>query len=81
MECSKFKLMFKKDVEQYIASLRQLGRGAMDIERGWERLLPVINHLTLPEKGTQRLRVNVIKDMQTFGKGQFENSKRRGIKK
>jgi len=44
--------MFKKDVEQYIASFRQLERGVRDIKGGWERLFPVINYLTLPEKDT-----------------------------
>lgn len=58
-----------------------IGMVSRDKEGDWERLLSVINYLTLPEKDTQRLRVKAIKEMQTFGHGHFENSKRRGIKK
>ena len=57
-----------------------LGMVTRDKEGDWERLVSVINYLTLPEKDIQRLRVKAIKDMQTFGHGEFENTKRRGIK-
>lgn len=78
---------FNPHSKEYIHKLRMagceigLGMVTRDREGDWERLLSVINYLTLPEKDTQRLRVKAIKDMQTFGHGEFENSKRRGIKK
>jgi hypothetical protein len=77
---------FNPHSKEYIHKLRMagceigLGMVTRNKEGDWERLLSVINYLTLPEKDIQRLRVKAIKDMQTFGHGEFENTKRRGIK-
>ncbi|MGY5395306.1 YagK/YfjJ domain-containing protein [Acinetobacter sp. NigerLNRRAM0016] len=78
---------FNPHSKEYIHKLRMagceigLGMVTRNKESDWEHLLSVINYLTLPEKDIQRLRVKAIKDMQTFGHGEFENTKRRGIKK
>ncbi|MFT0696557.1 hypothetical protein ACG9YX_15140 [Acinetobacter nematophilus] len=57
-----------------------IGMLSRNNEGDWERLVTVIEYLTDPAKDAQRLRVKYVKNMQTFGKGQFENTKRRGIK-
>lgn len=77
---------FNPHSKEYIHKLRMagceigLGMVTRDSAGDWERLLSVIHYLTLPEKDIQRLRVKAIKDMQTFGHGEFENTKRRGIR-
>lgn len=77
---------FNPHAREYIHKLKmagcEIGIGMVSRNRDgdWERLLPVIHYLTLPEKDMQRLRVKAIKNMQTFRHGEFENTKRRGIK-
>lgn len=77
---------FNPHSKEYIHKLRmagcEIGLGIVSRDRvgDWERLLSVLNYLTLPEKDSQRLRVKAIKDMQTFGHGEFENTKRRRLK-
>lgn len=58
-----------------------IGMVSRNNEGDWEMLVTVIEYLTDPAKDEQRLRVKCLRNMQTFGKGLFENSKRRGIKK
>lgn len=78
---------FNPHNKQYIHQLKSkgcligLGTVSRSIEGDWERLLSVVPYLTDPNKDPQRLRVKVDKYMQTFGKGQFETTKRRGIGK
>lgn len=77
---------FNPHDREYIHKLKMagceigIGMVSRDREGDWERLLHVISYLTLPEKDMQRLRVKAIKNMQTFRHGEFENTKRRGIK-
>lgn len=78
---------FNLHTKQYIQELRRagcdigIGVVSRNTDGDWKRLKTVIEYLTDPAKDTQRLRVKCLKKMQTFGKGQFENTKRRGIKK
>lgn len=73
--------------KEYIHKLRMagcdigIGMVSRNNEGDWERFVTVIEYLTDPAKDEQRLRVKCLRNMQTFGKGQFENTKRRGIKK
>lgn len=77
---------FNLHSKDYINKLRMagcdigIGMVSRNNEGDLERLRTVIEYLTDPAKDVQRLRVKYVKNMQTFGKGQFENSKRRGIK-
>ena len=78
---------FNLHSKDYIHKLRMagcdigIGMVSRNNEGDWERVVTVIEYLTDPAKDEQRLRVKCFRNMQTFGKGQFENSKRRGIKK
>lgn len=71
---------------EYIHELRMagcdigIGMVSRNNEGDWERLLTVIEYLVDPAKDVQRLRVKCLKNMQTFGHGQFEKTKRRGIR-
>lgn len=77
---------FNPHNKQYIHQLKSrgckigLGTISRNVEGDWERLLSVVPYLTDPTKDHQRLRVKVDKNMQTFGKGQFVISARRGIR-
>ena len=77
---------FNLHSKDYIHKLRMAGCDigiwmvSRNNEGDWERVVTVIEYLTDPAKDEQRLRVKYFRGMQTFGKGQFENSKRRGIK-
>jgi hypothetical protein len=78
---------FNLNCNEYKNKLRRagceigLGMLSRNNEGDWDLLLAVIGYLTLvrEDKVMQRLRVKVEKNMQTFGKGQFGNTKRRGI--
>lgn len=78
---------FNLHSKDYIHKLRMagcdigIGMVSRNNEGDWERVVTVIEYLTDPAKDEQRLRVKYFRGMQTFGKGQFENTKRRGIKK
>lgn len=78
---------FNLHSKDYINKLRMagcdigIGMVSRNNEGDWEKVVAVIEYLTDPAKDEQRLRVKCFRNMQTFGKGQFENSKRRGIKK
>lgn len=78
---------FNPHAREYIHKLRMAGCeiGIGMVSRNntgdWERVLSVIPYLTNPDKDHQRLRVKFNKSMKTFGTGEFENSKRRGISK
>ncbi|AYA69808.1 inovirus Gp2 family protein [Acinetobacter sp. WCHA55] len=78
---------FNLHSKDYINKLRMagcdigIGMVSRNNEDDWERVVTVVEYLTDPAKDEQRLRVKCFRNMQTFGKGQFENSKRRGIKK
>jgi len=78
---------FNPHAREYIHKLRMAGCeiGIGMVSRNntgdWERILSVIPYLTNPDKDHQRLRVKFNKSMKTFGTGEFENSKRRGISK
>ena len=78
---------FNPHNKKYIHELRMagcdigIGMVSRNSESDWEKLVKVIEYLTDPAKDEQRLRVKCFRNMQTFGKGQFENTKRRGIKK
>ena len=77
---------FNLHSKDYINKLRMagcdigIGMVSRNNEGDWEKVVAVIEYLTDPAKDEQRLRVKCFRNMQTFGKGQFENSKRRGIK-
>jgi hypothetical protein len=72
---------------EYIHELRMagcdigLGMLSRKNEGDWDRLVQVIEYLTDSTKDAQRLRVKLEKNMNAFGKGQFENTKRRGIRR
>lgn len=78
---------FNLHSKDYINKLRMagcdigIGMVSRNNEGDWERVVTVIEYLTDSAKDEQRLRVKCFRNMQTFGKGLFENSKRRGIKK
>lgn len=77
---------FNPHNKEYIHELKlkgcEIGLGMLsrNNDGDWERLLSVIGYFTDCSKDHQRLRVKVEKNMQTFGKGQYDTSKRRGIK-
>ena len=77
---------FNPHNKQYIDELKlkgcEIGLGMVSNKKDndWERLHSVIRYFTACNKDLQRLRVKNEKNMQTFGKGQYGNSKRRGIK-
>ena len=58
-----------------------LGTLSRDVEGDLNKLLKVGLYLTKESKESQRLRVKTAKGMQTFGHGDFEKDRRRGIKK
>lgn len=79
---SYFNLHDQKYINQLKAAGCDIGIGMLlrNNESDWERLLPVIEYLTDPNKYDQHLRVKCSSTMRTFGTGLFANTFRRGIK-
>lgn len=79
---SYFNLHDQKYINQLKTAGCDIGIGMLsrNNEGDWQRLIPVIEYLTDPNKETQHLRVKCSQNMKTFGTGLFENTTRRGIR-